>query len=138
MNVKTYLLQLKRIDVQMQQLISEKEFLESQLTSTTIRPKEIQVMSSMPQDPMGDSIIKLMELEHAINERYDRLINLRQTIVAQIQAMDDPLQMQILYKRYVEYKRWEIIELEMHYSFQHLQRIHKKALKTFEYKHEIK
>lgn len=138
MTVKQYLSQLKKIDAQIEQLIEEKGRLESQLMNTTVAPKEIQVMSSLPADPMADRVARIVDIEHELDIRTDHLIDLRNMIIRQIHKLDDPLMIQILYKRYVEYKRWDIIEAEMNYSFQHLQRLHKKALWTFGVKHEIK
>ena len=132
MTAKQYLSQLKKIDIQIIQLMSEKDFQISQLTMKSIAPKEIQVVSSLPADPMADRIARIVDIEKELDEKIDKLVYLRQAVVQTIQTLEDPLQIEILYKRYVEYKRWEVIERETHYSFQHLQRVHKKALKNLE------
>lgn len=134
MTAKQYLQQLRKIDVRIQQMMSEKEFLEAQLTNTTMAPREIQVIASLPQDPMADRVIQLVNLEKELNSRIDKLIDLRAEIVNLIQQLDSPIQMQVIYKRYVEFKKWDDIEKETNYSFQHLKRIHIRALRSLDQK----
>lgn len=138
MHVKQYLSQIRKLNIQISQLIEERDFLYGQLTSTSARLKDVQVMSSVPEDPMGDRIARIVELEHELDDKIDRLIDVRETIVRQIYELDNPLYVQVLYKRYVEAKKWEQIEEEMNYSYQHLQRAHVKAIRTFSYVHNIR
>lgn len=130
MTSKQYLSQLKKIEIQIRQLMSEKEFLEGQLVNTSIAPKEIQVLSSLPPDPMADRVARIVDLEKEIDAKVDKLIDLRMEIVTKIHSLDSHLQIQVLYKRYVEYKRWDTIMSEMHYSYPHLMEVHRAALKN--------
>lgn len=105
MTAKQYLSQLEKLEIQIDQLMKEKSFLDAQLTSTTIRLKDINVLSHVQPDPMADRVIRLIEIEEKLDRKTDRLIDLRMTIVSQIQSLPNALHIQILYKRFVEYKR---------------------------------
>lgn len=105
MTAQQYLSQLKKLDVQINQLMSEKDYLQSQLTNGSIAAKDVRVKSSLPADPMADRIAKIVDLEKELDKKIDRLIDLRTTIVGEIQSLQNSLYMQILYKRFVEYKR---------------------------------
>lgn len=105
MTAKQYLSQLKKLDIQISQLMSEKEYLEGALVNKSITIKDIRVKSSLPADPMADAITRIVDLEKELDKKIDRLIDLRTIIVEQIQSLQNSLYMQILYKRFVEYKR---------------------------------
>ena len=137
MTAKQYLSQLKKIDIQISQLMREKEFLEGQLVNTSIAPKEIQVMSSLPSDPMADRVARIVDIDRELDQKVDRLIDLRTTIVEQIQTLEDALQVQVLYARYVELKKWDAITKELHYSYDHLNKVHRKALIAFAEQHDL-
>ena len=137
MTVKQYLCQLKKLDVLIDQDYEELQHLQSRLYDITTHIKEIQVVTSLPVDPMADSVIRIMEQQKKLNAETDHFIDLRIKIVNQIHALSNPLHIQILYKRYVEYKAWDVIEGEMHYSYRNLLYIHKKAMKQFGQKYCI-
>ena len=95
-------------------------------------------MVSLPPDLMGDKIAMIVDLQQKYSRKWDRLIELRTKIISQIQSMSNPIQMQILYKRYVEYKKWESLFKEIrtenpeyYYSDRQLFRIHGIALMEF-------
>mgnify|MGYP002627264827 CR=1 FL=1 len=139
MTAKQYLSQLKKIDIQIRQLMSEKDFLEAQLTKATMTPREIQVQSSLPADPMADKVARIVDIEKELDEKVDQLIDLRQVIVRQIQSLPNQMHIIILYKRFVEYKRCDTVFEEIRqenpqytYSDRQLFRTYKSALTSFE------
>ena len=50
-------------------------------------------------------------------------------IITTIQKLEDPRYIDILYKRYVEFETFERIADEKVYSWRHILRLHKQALK---------
>ena len=75
--------------------------------------------------------IKALDLEGEIAGLIEQYNELRHTIIGQIQRLDKPEHVQILYKRYVEEKRWEQIADEMGYSCDHIRHLHGFALLDF-------
>lgn len=134
MTAKEYLRQIRRIDVHIDHLLKERDELER--AQTFLRSPQIdgdRVQTSPSGDPpwMG-YIIKWEELTNQIGEEWDRLIEKRQTIVAQINTLTDARYSNLLYKRYVENKRWGRIAREMNYSVDRILHLHGEALGVFQ------
>lgn len=75
--------------------------------------------------------IKALDLEGEIAGLIEQYNELRHTIIGQIQQLKKPEHMQILFKRYVEEKRWEQIADEMGYDSVYIRSLHGKALFAF-------
>ena len=71
-------------------------------------------------------------MENEINDEIDRFIDKKHRMINQIQNLDNTKYIQVLYKRYVEYKRLEMVACEMAYTFQYVVLLHGQALKDFE------
>lgn len=62
------------------------------------------------------------------SKRIEELENKKEEIYKIIMSIDKPEYKQILHKRYIQGKKWEEIEAELHYAGQHIHRLHKKAV----------
>lgn len=134
MTAKEYLRQLKRIDRQLENLLREREELEK--AQTYMRSPQIdgdRVQTSPSGDPpwMG-YLIKWEQITNRIGEKWDELNDLRETIINQINSLTDPRHIKILGMRYVTFKSFEQIAVDMGYSFEYTLRLHWEALKSFE------
>ena len=77
------------------------------------------------------TLLIIMDMEQNINDSIDKFVDQKNEIIKQIQSLDNHKYVQVLYKKYVEYKRLEEIAIEMYYSYQYIKEIHKKALQEF-------
>ena len=80
----------------------------------------------------AEDVIKKIELENEINVDIIKLEYLKNDITNQIHQLDNPIHINILFKRYVELKTFNKISQEINYSFKQPCRLHKKALSEFE------
>lgn len=78
-----------------------------------------------------EASIKSVDLEGETAALIEQYTELRHAIIGQIQQLDKPEHMQVLYKRYVEEKRWELIADEMGYDSVYIRSLHGKALFAF-------
>lgn len=79
---------------------------------------------------LENDVISLVELEQPLLEmKYKREAMLRRVISYIEMLPPSPMQV-VLYKRYINYHPWEQIATELHYSWQHVHRLHAKALET--------
>lgn len=78
-----------------------------------------------------EAAIKAVDLEVETAALIVQYNDLRHKIIGEIQSLDRPEYMQVLYKRYVEEKRWEEIACEMGYSCDHIRHLHGYALRDF-------
>lgn len=134
MTAKEYLRQLRKIDRQLELLFREREELEK--AQTFMRSPQIdgdRVQTSPSGDPpwMG-YLIKWEEMTNRIGEKWDELIDKKQLIISQINLLSDTRYMDILMKRYVEFKRFGKIAREMHYSESRILHLHGEALGVFQ------
>ena len=132
MTAKQYLKQIRKLD----NLIATKlELLEkmramSTSVSQTFEPNKIK--NKKLRNKTEDLIIKIVDLEREITDDIDRLVDLKRAILQKIDKLENKDHIRILIKRYVLYKTWEQIAVEMNYSFRHVTRIHGHALQEFE------
>ena len=130
MTVKEYLSQAYRID----QRIDSK--LEQVLSLRDLVKKATSTLSDMPHSPnknihsMEDIIVKIIDLENEINQDIDELVDLKREIVTAIKQIENPVYQTLLELRYLGYKSWEQIAVEMGYSLQHIFRLHELSLKS--------
>lgn len=78
---------------------------------------------------MQDIINKIVDLENEINADIDRLVDLKRDIVLTIKGVSLPEHQTLLELRYLCFKTWEQIAVDMQYSLMHIHRLHEKALK---------
>ena len=129
MTAKEYLGQAYRLD----QRINSK--LEQVLSLRELTTKATATMSDMPGGgsrnvyKMQDIIAKIVDLENEINADIDQLVDLKREMVATIKAVSDPECQTLLELRFLCFKTWEQIAVEMNYSIQHIYRLRDKALK---------
>jgi hypothetical protein len=135
MRAKTYLRQLERINIAINQKIAERMEMYSRASGRGVSLEGVHVQSGGPQDSTGSLALKLAALAEEIDAEIDRYVALKHKIINQIQELDSPLHMAILYKRYVEGKRLEQIAVEMNYSYGRIKHLHGSALLEFSDKH---
>ena len=129
MTAKEYLDQAYRLD----QRINSK--LEQVLSLRELTTKATATMSDMPGGGsrnvyrMQEIIGKIVDLENEINADIDALVDLKREMVATIKAVTDSECQTLLELRFLCFKTWEQIAVEMNYSIQHIYRLRDKALK---------
>lgn len=130
MTVKEYLSQAYRID----QRINSK--LEQVASLRDLSRKATATLSDMPHNPnknvhsMEGIIVKIVDLENEINQDIDELVDLKREIVTIIKRIENPVYQTLLELRYLGFKSWEQIAVEMGYSLQHVFRLHERSLKS--------
>jgi len=126
---KEYVNQVYRID----QRINAKFEQLSSLNS--LAEKATSTLSDMPGSctrnvtRMEDIIVKIIALEDEINVDIDTLVDLQRKITDIIKRVSNPEYQILLELRYLCFENWEQVAGEMHYSVQHVYRLHDKALR---------
>lgn len=92
------------------------------------------VQSTPDFDKIGSKMAKIDELEKNLDETIDKYVDLKNRIIGQIESMEDEITYNILFSRYIEKKQFELIAIEMEYSWRQIIRLHGKALNQFEEK----
>lgn len=130
MTAKEYLGQAYRLD----QRINSK--LEQVLSLRELTTKATATMSDMPGGgsrnvyKMQDIIGKIVDLENEINADIDKLVDLKREMVAVIKAVENPEYQTLLELRYLCFKTWEQIAVDMKYSTRNIYMLHDAAIGT--------
>jgi hypothetical protein len=127
MTAKEYLGQAYRLD----QRINSK--LEQVASLNELATKCTSTLTGMPRNPnrgtstMADAVGKIVDLQAEINRDIDRLVDLKREMVTLIKAVSNPEYQTLLELRYLCFKTWEQISVDMGYSIQHIYRLRGKA-----------
>lgn len=134
MKAKDYLKRLKRLDTIINQKIQELGDLRLTIGSTPgIDYSKDRVQTSPSGDaPFVHTIHRIIELEGEINAEINEFVDEKHKIINQIQGLKDTRYIEILFKRYVEYKTLETIAVELSYTYQYARELHGYALQDFQ------
>jgi len=128
MNIKTYLNQAYRIDQRINSKLEQVHSLRELASRATATISDDPPKETRNYHRMEDIICKIMDLESEINADIGKLVDLKRKIVELIKAVSNPEYQTILELRYLCFKTWEQIAVDMHYSIHHLYKLHNAAL----------
>lgn len=135
MTVQEYLQQIKVLDTKIQQKQEQyRRLVEQASGSGGISYDKDVVQTSKTGDRLERLIIQYVDLEKVIQEEQLHFEMMKHTIINQVQSLNEDRYMNVLFKRYVEYKSYELIAVEMSYSFDYVKELHRDALNFFKEK----
>jgi hypothetical protein len=127
-SAKDYLLQAYRIDLRinskLEQVQSLRDLAEKAVTTLCDTPNN----GTRNIHHMECVIAKMVDLESEINADIDDLVELKREIVSLIKYVEDPELQTLLELRYLCFKTWEQISVELHLDIRWIHRLHNKAL----------
>ena len=128
MTAKEYLSQAYRIDQRINSKIEQVQSLRDLATKASATLTHAPNSGTRNVHRMEDVITKMVDLEAEINADLVSLVDFKREIVTAIKQVE-PLELQILLEqRYLCFKTWEQIAVELHYDLRWIHRLHKKAL----------
>ena len=128
MTTKEYLSQAYLLDKRIKSKTEQLKCLRDLATRTNMP------LSDMPKNPnrgnskMEDAVLKIVALEDEISEDILNLVTLKQEIMHSIKQVENSEYQVLLELRYLCFKTWEEISVEMGYEIRHIYRLHKRAL----------
>ena len=129
MTAKEYLSQAYRLDQRIDAKIEQVMSLRNLAAKATSTLSDAVPSGTRNVHRMEDIIIKIIDFENEINADIDNLVDLKREIMAAIRSIHDPDYCTVLELRYLCFKSWEQIAIEMNYSIQHIYRLREKAFK---------
>ena len=79
---------------------------------------------------------KIVDCERAVRDEIRAYLNLQEFIIAQIRGLEggemSVTYVELLMRRYVQFERFEVISVEMGYSYEWIRHLHGDALAIFE------
>ena len=133
LSAKDYLSQAYRIDLRIKMKSEQTQSLRDIATRATSSLSDVPP-SNGPRNVhrMEDVIAKMIDLESEISEELNRLIDLKHEILTVINCVENLEFKTLLELRYLCFKPWEEIAVELNWSIRNVYYIHGEALKDVE------
>ena len=128
MTAKEYLGQAYRLDQRINSKLEQVLSLRELTTKATATMSDMSGGGSRNVYKMQDIIGKIVDLENEINADIDQLVDLKREMVTAIKAVADPECQTLLELRFLCFKTWEQIAIDMNYGIDNIFKLHKKAL----------
>lgn len=135
-NTQRYLCQIKILDTKIKQKQEQyTQLYESAHSVGAVRYDREPVQTSRTNDAIERSIIRYLELEEEIKNETINFQEIKQKIINEIHELDDYRFINLLYKKYIQFKDYDVIADEMNYSYDYVKELHRNSIKAFEEKH---
>ena len=128
MDAKEYLGQAYRIDKRINSKLEQIVSLRELATKATSTLNDTPVSGARNLQSMECIIAKMIDLEAEINQDIDMLVDLKRDLVVLIKKVQNPEYQTLLELRYLCFKTWEQIAVEMGYDLRYLHKLHGRAL----------
>ncbi len=130
MTAKEYLSQAYRLDKRIDSKIEQLKSLNLLATKCTSTLSDMPKSQSISNSRLEDTVVKIVDLQEEINRDIDSLVDLKRDIVRTIKSIQNPEYQIILELRYLCFKTWEEIAVQMNCSIDNVFKIRKNALKS--------
>lgn len=130
MTAKEYLSQAYRLDKRIDSKIEQLKSLNLLATKCTTTLSDMPKIQSAGSSRLEDTVVKIVDLQEEINRDIDSLVDLKRDIVRTIKSVQNPEYQMILELRYLCFKTWEEIAVQMNCSIDNVFKIRKNALKS--------
>ena len=127
-SAKAELMEVRRLCLKIYQLTREKEVL---LGITKKTSSNERVQTSAGNGGIEAVVVERERIQKNIDKTVGLYMNKRQQIIDRIHRTDKEAYIQVLYKRYIEGKKYEEMKREMHYEVSYLKKLHGKALNAY-------
>ena len=132
-DAKEILMKIKEYDVRIANKTEDIERITDMITKITVAWREDVVSGgNKDHDKIGAAVAKLIDIKESMISDIDSYVKARELIMEALNSIKNPYHFDVLYKRYVLYKKWETISEEMNYKdVRGVYKLHGKALRTF-------
>lgn len=129
MTAKEYLSQAYHIDERIESKLTQIESLKSLATRVTSVFSDMPHSSSSDNQRLQQTIAEIVDLENEVSTDIGRLVSLKREIKNIINQVQNEKYRTLLELRYLNFRTWEQIAVDLNFSIQHTYRIHDEALK---------
>ena len=130
MGIKHQLKQIRLIDLEVKAKMEELDRLNNSfLKSPSLKEINVQESKVSLKD---DAYVKIINLNDYINEKVDKLIDLKYQLIQAIEQLDNSKERTIIWMKYISSKSWDEIAEELKISKTTLFILHDEAVKKIE------
>ena len=130
MGIKHQLKQIRLIDLEVKTKMEELDRLNNSfLKSPSLKEINVQESKASLKD---DAYVKIINLNDYINDKVDKLIDLKYQLIQAIEQLDNSRERTIIWMKYISSKSWDEIAEELKISKTTLFMLHDEAVKKIE------
>ena len=133
MRAKDYLNQIRLLDVMIGQRIEELEEMRARISVVTGIDYSKDRVQSTPESG-NKQIENLVDFENGLLDLIYKETKVKHRIIGEIQELNNPVYVDLLFRRYVECHSFERIASDMGYAYHYVCTLHGEALKEFDCK----
>lgn len=130
MDTKEYLGQAYKIDRRIDSKLEQLESLHALVTKTGSAISDMPRGGGRDVHRMERTLVKIADMENEVREEMELLVDLKAEIMERIGRVPDGEQRTLLEQRYLCFKTWEQIAVQMGYHIRHVYRLHAEALES--------
>lgn len=93
--------------------------------------REDKIQTSIDTDKMSRVMCDIVDEENELDQLRAEYLELQVKVLDKIERIDVDLQRKVLKMKYLDFKSLPDIGEELHYSYEHIRRTHKKALQNY-------
>lgn len=131
-DAKSYLLQVRRLDLQIKNKLVERQQWKDMALGITSNIGGERVQSSGGKNKIESAVIKCVDMENEINVLVDSLIEAKKSVIATIEKLESPTEYDILHKRYIQFMSLQEIADQCRREYTTITTAHGRALKNVE------
>lgn len=132
LNAKEALKKIKYMDVQIDNIEKELEDLKNRMTGCKAISYDLAPGTARTETSPQERLYPIYDQgEKELIEQMAEFIEYKSTIWRTVCKMKNSTHIEILYKRYFAYMKWEEIAVQMNYSYQGVLKLHGRALQEF-------
>lgn len=134
MNAKEYLKRVEEADTMIDEMLKEKDQLRGLTKRITQNLKQVIVTGGGTQGGFTNASDKIIDLERQIDREIDRFVDLKAEAIFLLAKVCEinKKHYKVLHRHYILYESFEIIAVEMGYTYRNICYIHGRALQTFQ------
>lgn len=130
-DAKRRLQKVRALDIRIQLLTNQRDELRERFGIKATQYDKDRVQTSMKSDTWQNEIEKLADIDVALSKLIRRYISLKSIIIHEIMKVEDARYIDLLQKKYIEYKSFPVIAEEMGYSEDWCKHLHGYALEAY-------
>lgn len=140
MSAKSYLNRARALKLSIKALERKRQEFEALKTaiSSPMRDGDPVQTSKSGEAPFARVVENIAETEELLALRIGEYVDTLEQMAGEIRQLENPVHVEILTRRYLDFQRYERIAVDMHYSFDYVKNLHGKALRAFEEKYPEK
>lgn len=125
---KLYLKEIEKYEKVIKNKLEELQHLRELAVSFNYNSNSDVVQNSCDADKIGSTVGQIIDKENDLKSIIDEYISKRQERIAVIEELRDPVEYDIIHKRYVQLKSLDEIAIELGYSYVWICKKHNSAL----------